>query len=586
MKQYLYIIIALLGMSITTNAANSSVFSFQWAHSVDGNTTGGDNIIGMCKSSDGNYYVATNFGSSSSQTDAMSVWFDGKKMGDSYGIWEGSPYTGTSQNGNLVLQKVAKDGSVIWSTVTTKGDVDHSATQLAPTSDGGLIVALKCRAWVEAAGIPNLLCFIAADGDEVNITGSQQKGEYRYLIMKINAKGQLKWTRVISGLVKTIDDTHATKNNIYVNGMSIDDNGNIYLAGNFRTEMYLPKADKTIATLVAKSSVDSWGGDSQNVVGDMFLVKLDKNGYYLQSVVNEGIVDCAFFDKMVCYDGKLYLDGRVRSCGNPISFGGFTVDASSDRQTEILASINASDLSVNYVKSLESVANTVNRFVIQNKSVQLLNGKLYYTGLLNGSWKQDGQTLLDNPTSKMLKGYVLQVDPETGHVDNAAIRLDGGIGGFFGVYEGQKNIYAFGYDFNGGAILAPINKENFAFGTATQICNYGTVANSTTPIVDGENFVLAHRGGVARNFSNKASFYGTDFKFDNLKCWGTVYYSYKMGDVMTGVDKVTVDTNDDALVDVYTLNGMKVKSGVSAAEATQGLAKGIYIINHKKVVVK
>ena len=55
---------------------------------------------------------------------------------------------------------------------------------------------------------------------------------------------------------------------------------------------------------------------------------------------------------------------------------------------------------------------------------------------------------------------------------------------------------------------------------------------------------------------------------------------------MTGVDKVTVDTNDDALVDVYTLNGMKVKSGVSAAEATQGLAKGIYIINHKKVVVK
>ena len=59
-----------------------------------------------------------------------------------------------------------------------------------------------------------------------------------------------------------------------------------------------------------------------------------------------------------------------------------------------------------------------------------------------------------------------------------------------------------------------------------------------------------------------------------------------MGDIMTGVDKVTVDTNDDALVDVYTLNGMKVKSGVSAFEATQGLAKGIYIINHKKVVVK
>ena len=124
-------------MLLMVSAQAQSPLTFQWAHSVDGNTTGGDNIIGMCKSSDGNYYVATNFGSSSSQTDAMSVWFDGKKMGDSYGIWEGSPYTGTSQNGNLVLQKVAKDGSVIWSTVTTKGDVDHSSTQMAPTSDGG-----------------------------------------------------------------------------------------------------------------------------------------------------------------------------------------------------------------------------------------------------------------------------------------------------------------------------------------------------------------------------------------------------------------------------------------------------------------
>lgn len=66
-------------MLLMVSAQAQSPLTFQWAHSVDGNTTGGDNIIGMCKSSDGNYYVATNFGSSSSQTDAMSVWFDGKK---------------------------------------------------------------------------------------------------------------------------------------------------------------------------------------------------------------------------------------------------------------------------------------------------------------------------------------------------------------------------------------------------------------------------------------------------------------------------------------------------------------------------
>ena len=37
-------------------------------------------------------------------------------------------------------------------------------------------------------------------------------------------------------------------------------------------------------------------------------------------------------------------------------------------------------------------------------------------------------------------------------------------------------------------------------------------------------------------------------------------------------------------VDVYTLTGLKVKSNVKQAEALDGLKKGIYIINGKKVM--
>lgn len=575
-------------MLLMVSAQAQSPLTFQWAHSVDGNTTAGDNVIGMAKSSDGNYYVATTFGTSNDEDDALNVWFDGEKlMNSKNALVTGSSYVGTSQNGNLLLQKVDKEGNVLWNMYTLKGDVEHAATKMVPTSDGGVVMAIKTRAWVEAEGLTNLSSIYQPGkrGLKYVITDDLTKpSEYRYVILKITSKGVVDWYQIIRGEVRE-DTKYATKNNAYVYGLTIDENDNIYVAGNFRTKLWFQDAQNKWNEIDAQNTKD-WNGDSQAVTGDLFLVKLNKQGLFLNSFLADGTAKCAFIDNLCFDDGKLYLNGRVQGDGTEMKLGGFKVDASSDRQTEILASINASDLSVNYVKSLESVANTDNRFVIQNKSVQLLNGKLYYTGLLNGSWKQDGQTLLDNPSSKMLKGYVLQVDPATGHVDNAAIRLDGGIGGFFGVYEGEKNLYAFGFDFTSGAILAPISKDKFTLGTATKVCSYGTVGICTTPIVDGENFVLAHRGGVARNFSNKASFYGTDFKFDNLKCWGTVYYSYKMGDVMTGVDKVTVDTNDDALVDVYTLNGMKVKSGVSAAEATQGLAKGIYIINHKKVVVK
>ena len=578
-KKFTLLLFAILSLTMSLNA--QSPLTFQWAHSVDGATTGGDNVMGMCKSSDGYYYIATNFGTSTTQK-ALNVWFDGEPLKGDHSVYEGSPYTGTSQNGNMLLQKVAKDGSVVWTTFTKKGDVDHA--EVAPTSDGGLIVALKCRAWVKEAGLENMLCYVDATESETNITGDQVESEYRYLIMKITKTGTIEWYRKITGLVKTNGENKPTKNNIYVNGLAVDENDNIYLAGNFRTEMYLNKSDETKATLVAKSSVDTWGGDSQNTVGDMFLVKLDSKGYYLNSIVNNGIVDCAFLDKVVYNDGKLYLDGRVKSVGNEITFGGVTVNASKDFQTQLLLSVNTEDLSVNYIKSLTSVANKSGRFVIQNKSVQYLNGYVYFTGLLNGSWQQEGESenIATNHTSAQLKGYVLKMNPETGKVEKATVRTDGGIGGFFGVYEGAEKLYAFGYDFSGGAIVAPINKNTYAVETPIQVCDYGIVGNATTPIVDGENFVMANRGKSA------ASFYGTDKKFENLKNWGSVYYSYKMSDVIsTGINRPTISGIDsDAIVDVYTIGGVKVKSGVAASNATEGLAKGIYIVNHKKVIVK
>lgn len=577
-KKFTLLLFAILSLTMSLNA--QTPLAFQWAHSVDGATTGGDNVMGMCKSSDGYYYIATNFGTSTTKK-ALNVWFDGELLKNEHGAYEGSPYTGTSQNGNMLLQKVAKDGSVVWTTFTKKGDVDHA--EVAPTSDGGLIVALKCRAWVKEAGLENMLCYVDATESETNITGDQVESEYRYLIMKITKTGTIEWYRKITGLVKN-GEKQPTKNNIYVYGLAVDEYDNIYLAGNFRTEMYLNKSDETKVTLVAKSSVDTWDGDSQNTVGDMFLVKLDSKGYYLNSIVNNGIVDCAFLDKVAYNNGKLYLDGRVKSVGNEITFGGVTVNASKDFQTQLLLSVNTEDLSVNYIKSLTSVENVKKRFVIQNKSAQYLNGYVYFTGLLNGSWQQEGESenIATNHTSAQLKGYVLKMNPETGKVEKATVRTDGGIGGFFGVYEGAEKLYAFGYDFSGGAIVAPINKNTYAVETPIIVCKYGLVGNATTPIVDGENFVMANRGKSA------ASFYGTDKKFENLKNWGSVYYSYKMSDVIsTGINKPTISgVASDVIVDVYTLGGVKVKSGVAASNATEGLAKGIYIVNHKKVIVK
>lgn len=62
-------------------------------------------------------------------------------------------------------------------------------------------------------------------------------------------------------------------------------------------------------------------------------------------------------------------------------------------------------------------------------------------------------------------------------------------------------------------------------------------------------------------------------------------YSIPIDGLITSVDVVkTFGTAEK--VDVYTLSGVKVRANVKAAEATESLPKGLYIVGNKKVIVK
>lgn len=585
-KKIFSVALAAFAFAAVANADDN--LTFNWAHVVDGATSAGDNVIGMVKAADGDYYVATTFGTTSS---ALNVNFDGETLTDASGnAIEGSPYTGTSNNANMLLQKVSPEtGDVQWYIYTDKGYIEQGYTKMAASSDGGMVIAAKTRAWVADAGMDNLLEIVDATGATTTIKDMWTKsGEYRYIVFKVTSEGKLDWARLISGLCidkgemlkdgETTALKQATKDNCYVYGMTLDSNDNIYLCGNFRTELYFKKSDGTVVTLTANNNT-GWTGDSQKVVGDLFLAKLDKNGYYTSSLTAEGTAACAFFDNIAYGDGILYLDGRIQGDGTTMTVGGKEVTASSDYQTMIMASVNASDLSVNYLNTLTSVANSASKFILQNKSAQQIDGYTYYTGMINGSWQKQGSTdlLIDNSTSTKLKGYVLKVDNATGEVKKAYVKDDGGIGGYFGVYVGTEYTYAYGYDMNVGAIITILKNDYYSKLETKTICTYGTVANCATPIIDGDNFVMMNRG------KSSASFLNTDKTFATTN-WGTVYYSYKIDDTATDINTVAADTQD--AYDVYTIDGVRVKNASNYEEAVNGLPKGIYIVGGKKVVVK
>lgn len=572
MKKITLLLAAFFALATTALADEQPAFTFNWAHSIDGGTTGGDNIVGMANSANGDYYVATSWGSTST-AGQTNLWFDTEVLNGADGkAIVGSPYSsGSSNNGNLLIQKVSNTGSVAWFGYTRKGDIAADKSHIVATKDGGLLAVVKTRAWVAEAGYDNLIEYVDPTGHTTTIKDmGNVKNEYRYLLLKVDEDGQLQWSRLVAGKVE--QRTKAlTTDNASIYGVTLDADGNIYLAGNFRTELYFKKTDGTVETLEAQNTAD-WNGDSQGVVGDLFLVKLDKEGYFTKALTAEGTAASAFVDKIIYTDGSVFFNGRVKGNeGGNYTLGGKAINASTDCEDLILGSVSTADLSVNYVKV---IAPSGSKKTIQNNGIQYMDGYVYLTGSTMG-----GLTGIYENDKGAHRGYLLKVKAATGEVEKNAIYLNSNsISKFCGVYLNGETMYAFGYDMSAGAVLVPVNPESLALGTATTICKAGTVAVCGTPLMDGENIILINRG------RNTASFDGTETSFPTLKSWCVVYYSYKVASIPTGVSNIKADAKA-AQTAVYTTDGAQVKSSTNASNATSGLSKGVYVVRGKKVMV-
>ena len=577
MKKFTVLLFAVLTMAATASA--DDLLNFKWAHVIDGNTAAGDNMLGLAKASDGDYYVANTFGTTST---SLNVNFDGSALTgvDGQPI-AGSSYTGTSVNNNLLLQKVDANGDVVWNAYTKKGDISVNSSAVAATPDGGVIAVVKTRAWVKEEGYDNLLEVVDGTGATTTIKDmNTQASEYRFLIVKLDNQGKLAWTRLVSGLVKTID-TKQTKDNAYLNGCAVDADGNLYLAGNFRTELTFKKADGSNGTLVAKNA-ETWNGDSQKNVGDLFLVKLDKDGYFEKSLLLDGAVQLAYIDRLSVNGGKIYFNGRVLNSAddNALSLGGKSLKASAAFQTLFVGAANTADLSVDYVTALTSVANSSNKFVLQNKNLQYADGAVYMTGLLNGGL-QAANNVATATNSTMLKGYVVKVDAATGNVAAMGVHDTEakGINGYFGVYVGSK-VYAYAYDMGSGSkvVMSTFDKNSLAKeGDDAEVASYGS--SLVAPVVDGNTVVLASRG------KGNATFTGTDKTFTGISTWAVAYYSYTVNETATAINTATANATV-ANYGVYTTAGVQVKQAKSLQHATANLQKGIYIVGNKKVATK
>ena len=145
-----------------------------------------------------------------------------------------------------------------------------------------------------------------------------------------------------------------------------------------------------------------------------------------------------------------------------------------------------------------------------------------------------------------------------------------------------------------------ISNNNMTFDLSSQADVDGTPTTYTwflgeieSDPVSGEISGEALYADEEYTLENGVTTFLTDFN-DKVMCVmtnplfpSTFMYTplYKVGD-SSGIDDVLTETDANAPVDVYNIQGMLVRKQVNSAEALQSLPRGIYIVGGRKVLVK
>ena len=76
--------------------------------------------------------------------------------------------------------------------------------------------------------------------------------------------------------------------------------------------------------------------------------------------------------------------------------------------------------------------------------------------------------------------------------------------------------------------------------------------------------------------------------WDGVSDMGYLEPEYRTpAEIAAGTDAIKdINAKDESVVNVYTLDGVQLRHNVDADKATEGLAKGVYVVGTKKVVVR
>lgn len=456
----------------------------------------------------------------------------------------GIDYSGNGANQGLLLMKLTANGDVQWTIAQTHGEVASNENWIANTSDGGVIALVNLR---HSDGHLNENIAIK-DGQEVEhvIEWTVEERSYRAALLKVSANGSIEWMHELVMNATADEATYPqwsqTSRNIgqgvKTYALDVDNEGNIYIGGLMCSAMTI--GDVTIEP----HNVSSWNGNAQNTVGNLFVIKFDSEGNYVDHLVSEGESTQESVRGLRIVGDKLYMSLWVTGlAGTEFSIGGKGITPATINSSWCLAELDV-DLHVNWLKHYEC---TVSGSAWQMPTLVVAGDHLYLMGTAKYGI-QIGETIYTNtPANKSRQSWIIQFDKATGEAQTAAVLATGKSQmqhGFFGGYEGTDGaLYAIergltpSASFGSELILYKFNAATLAVEDQVELA---------TGSCDGQSLVTdGTRMYVMNRFANKnenCTFYNSDITHANAAFnWGQSAFLVPVG----AVQSLILDCDDE-----------------------------------------
>ncbi len=579
----------LLGV-LAHGMATASV-EYKWSYLID-TESAQDMASAVVATTDGKIVSFSHFGSKTAED---AIIYAGEQVA------VGAATSSTSDNRNLLIMKHDAEGKAVWAVSTKEGYVDTANGNVAATSDGGVVALIKLRGSMNGDVIAPT--FVDAQGEKTLESFNISEWIYNMAVLKIAENGVIEWIRPFDQSQLAVGTaTSDITDGINPYGICVDDNDNIFVGGNYRTPV-IAWGVKNSCFVLEPRCVADYTGDSQNAAGGLFLVKLDKEGNYLDHLKTTGNDTRDQICGLDYSNGSVYFFGNIQGAQDDVvTIGDKEVTLPNELDNLLYGSVNAEDMTVNYAGLVKAYAASDGKGTLQCKTIKTIDGGLYLLGSVKGGLGSlEGETALIEANNTQLHGFALKCDASNGELKSGHI-YEESISAYMGVFKNGDDTCLYGYRMNAaeGCVLESFSNDDSWTASETD-AKISLMLGGGTPIAYGCAYESTSKMLYVMGRGNKEfTFYGTDVTSDAPQSFGGILTAYSLDGEVSGVEGTASDVNltvsaevggvtvsaNSARVVVVNAAGMTVADQIVDGKEFIALPAGIHMVNDHKVIVK